>query len=165
MVATTGSPAAAAFDRAATRLMATILRVRQTDAAFPIRVRAALLAALNLLDEHPTLARVLTTSAGDDRELAARRNGWAQSFGALLRETARDQPGLALPHPFLEPQLIAGVCSSIAVALRGSVRPDLRALLPYLLEYLLAFYIDQDELKDVLDTCERSGAPRAVREE
>jgi hypothetical protein len=143
--------------------MATILSARQPRAAFPIRVETALAATLDMLEERRVLAQLLTAEAGDDRELAARRASWAQTFGALLREAAESQPDLQLPPALLEPQLIAGAGETIGASLRDPAQSDLRTLLPYLLEYLLSYYVGREELAGILATCAAGGAVRAGR--
>lgn len=145
-----GSSLAADFDAAAARLLAEVMQVGSVEAPFPLRLEAALDAALGLMDADPLLARRLTVRVEGDAELATRVRSWVRTYAQVLREAVEADPRYRAPRPSLEPEIIEGLAEQVRHALDAEV-PALRHLLPRLYSFVFSYYREAGELQRYLN--------------
>lgn len=117
---------------------------------WPMRVRAAVDAALSYLAEVSSLARVLAIEAAAvslatrERQLAA-----LERFAALLRDGRRHYPAAASLPDATERGLVGGVASIVSAHLLMEDPQAISAMIGQLVEFLLIPYIGREQARRI----------------
>jgi hypothetical protein len=141
---------AADFDRAATRVLASILAAREPGLAFASRIEAGIGAALERFDREPRLAVALLSAAAPDLGLSERRASWGQTYAELLREAAAEAPEARAAPIALELHLVDALCWRLRRRLADPQCPDFGSELPAALELILSYYLDPAQVAPIV---------------
>jgi len=143
----------AAYDWAVDRLRAAAIDAcaDADPTGWPSRIRAALVAALELLATEPALAAILLGEglrAG--RGVHERYQAAVESFAPLLREGAPDPPGGQPVPAAIDEAVVGGIASLLGRRVVAGEATDLAALLPDLLEFALTPHLGIEEARRIV---------------
>ncbi len=143
----------AAYDAAVERVRA---GVTEACAAAPVddwpgRVRAGVVALLDLLAAEPPLATVIFAEglrAG--RGVYDRYQAAVETFVPLLRDGAPDPPGAESVPPATDEAVVGGIASLLSRRVIAGATADLAALAPDLLEFALVPHLGTEETRRII---------------
>ena len=136
----------AAHEAAFERLLYLVLRACNAQSEWPLKVKAAISAALHFAATEPDRARLLTLDAlafdtAVRRHIVSSRNHLAALLGA-----GREHSSQGFPIPQItERALVGGIASIIAARLNDGAPAELPGLEPQLVELVLMPYVGGEE--------------------
>ncbi|HSS33354.1 MAG TPA: TetR/AcrR family transcriptional regulator [Solirubrobacterales bacterium] len=140
----------AAFDKGVADLRPLVAEAYRSEEEWPLRIAAALAAAVGEFDELPDLARLLTTEpfvAGP--LIATRHKAVLEELTPFLREGRALRDGAEPLPETTEKGLLGAVNSMISRHVAGTAKPDLGALLPDLVQFVLTPYLGPAEARRI----------------
>jgi hypothetical protein len=138
-----------AYERAARRLFARIERSCAAEQPWPLRVRDALRAALELFAADPELGCVLVFEAyAEGPEAQARHEETIARLTGLLRHGREEEDAPPMPE-HVEEGLIGGLAFIVGRPLRDDRPADLLDLAPELTALILTPYLGRAEAERV----------------
>jgi AcrR family transcriptional regulator len=135
-----------AHEEAFDRLLSRIVRACAAEREWPLKVKAAIAAAIAFAAADPCQARLLTVDAlGSDSALMRRVIDSNGHLAVLLREGRRQSPaGYALPE-VVEEALIGGLSAIVVGRLAEGAASELVDLEPELVQLVLTQYVGAEE--------------------
>lgn len=154
--------ALATFDLLFEMFLGRLERTCKTQAEWPLKVKVAIGASLDLAAASPLEAQFLALDAlSSNRELARRALDARDRLVSLLARGRDQSPhGAALPK-LTEQVLIAGLVGALNTRLATGEANRLPELAPELVELTLLFYLDHEEARKVArrPKPDKSGSP------
>ncbi|HTR76315.1 MAG TPA: TetR/AcrR family transcriptional regulator [Solirubrobacterales bacterium] len=143
----------AAYEAAVERVRAVVLEACAGAGSvdWPGRVRAAIVALLELLAAEPPLAGILLAEglrAG--RDIHERYRSAIESFVPLLREGAPDPPGGEPAPPAIDEAVVGGIASLLGRRVAAGETASLTALAPDVLEFALAPHLGTEGARRIV---------------
>lgn len=150
------------------RLAARIFRACSSQREWPLKVKAAIAASLQFMEEDPERARLLILDTlAADLEVARRVLDSNAHLAALLRDGRQHFPNVRLQTDVTE-EAIIGAISSIASGRLLAGGQSLAALEPQLVTFALTPYIGSEEAERIanepIDAVETKGSSASIAE-
>ncbi len=143
----------AAYDSAVDRVRADVTEACAVVPAddWPGRVRAGVVALLDLLAAEPPLATlVFAEGLRAGRGVYDRYQAAVETFVPLLRDGAPDPPGGGPVPPTTDEAVVGGIASLLSRRVIAGVAPDLAGLAPDLLEFALVPHLGTEETRRIV---------------
>jgi AcrR family transcriptional regulator len=147
----------AAHEAAFERLLYLVLRACNAQSEWPLKVKAAISAALHFAATEPDRARLLTLDALAFDTAVRRHIVASRNHLAALLDAGRDHSSQGFPIPQItERALVGGIAAIIAARLSDGAPAELLGLEPQLVELVLVHYLGAQEAARVA-RCELVG--------
>lgn len=142
-----------AYDAAVARIRSCVVEACDGVAKepWPLRVKAALSALLNLFTAEPALASiVLVEGLRAGRGVYDRYQGAIESFVGYLREGAAELPGGGEVPEATDEAVVGGVASMLGRRVLAGEAEQLDQLFPEILEFVLSAYLGVEEARRIV---------------
>jgi len=143
----------AAYDTAVERIRVTVVEAcgAAPSAEWPVRVRAGVVALLNLLAAEPPLASiVLAEGLRAGRGIHERYQTAIESFVPMLRDGAPDPPGGQPVPASIDEAVVGGIASLVGRRVVAGDTEGLAALIPDVLEFALAPHLGTETARRII---------------
>jgi AcrR family transcriptional regulator len=143
----------AAYDSAAERIREAVVEAcaAAAEADWALRVRAGVVALLDLLAAEPPLAAiVLAEGLRAGRGIYDRYQAAVESFVPLLRDGAPEPPGGGAVPAATDEAVVGGIASLLSRRVSAGEAADLGALVPDLLEFALTPHLGTEGARRII---------------